>query len=256
MQTILSAAAALGLSLTSLCFVGTAYSDEQTQAQRIISDAIQAVGGEAKLARFKAATWKSKGTLRIGDTISEFESDWAVHGSNQFRKAKTHTENGRESKTILVLNGDQAWFQRDNQRVVSFSGGQLTPARSENYTHWLALRLDIGKTARLSLLPGAEVDGRPALGVKVRDKGVPEVDLYFDKGTSLLTRMDTYITKSGTEAATETRVFRDYKETDGIKYASKVDWTGKNNRDLAVQREKRYDFKVHEELDGTLFAKP
>jgi len=38
--------------------------------------------------------------------------------------------------------------------------------------------------------------------------------------------------------------------------STQVDWTGKNNRDLAVQREKRYDFKVHEELDGTLFAKP
>jgi hypothetical protein len=251
-RTTIYAAAMLCLfSPSPLCGLG----DDHSQARRIIANAIQAIGGEERLARFKAATWQSEGTLRVGEGTSTFKSDWWIQGRSRYRKAKTSAHNGREVKSTVVLNEGQAWFRREDN-LFSFTGKQLEPARAEAYTHWIALRLDITASARLSLLGEMEVNGRSAVGIKVRDTDLPDVDLYFDKQTNLLARMDTHITTSRGEAATETRVFRDYKETSGIKYASKVEWTGRSGDDGAVQTEERFDFKTHETLDESVFAKP
>jgi hypothetical protein len=249
--TVYAAAIFWLVSASPLCGLG----DDESQARRIIDNATHAIGGEERLANFKAATWQSEGTLRVGEVTSEFKSDWSIQGRTRYRKAKTSTQNGREVKSTVVLNENQAWFRREDD-LFTLTDKQLEPARAEAYTHWTALRLDISETASLSLLGEMKVNGRTAVGIRVRDTDVPDVDLYFDKQTSLLARMDTHITTFRGEAAMETRVFRDYKETGGIKYASKVEWTGRSGDEGAVQTEERHGFKTHEMLDESVFAKP
>jgi hypothetical protein len=40
--------------------------DDQSAAEALIDKAVQAMGGETKLAKLRAATWKAKGTFHSG----------------------------------------------------------------------------------------------------------------------------------------------------------------------------------------------
>ena len=226
--------------------------DEQAEARAIIDKAIQAMGGEAKLAEFKAVTWKSKGTLRFKGTTRHFTSEWAMQGPKQYRKAKDYDENGQRFTTTLVLNGDKGWFRNREMSLITFRDDELTGLRQENYGHWIALRLDLtDKALTLSPLGESRIDSREALGIKVthRDLRDVEFELFFDNESGLLVKMGTRIKGSPPEE----RVFSEYKETGGIKYAAKLIWMTRYGNDLAVQEEERYDMQLHDKLDGSCF---
>jgi len=230
-------------------------SDEQAESRAIIAKAIQAMGGEAKLAEFKAATWKSKGTYRFKDTTTYFTSEWAMQGPKQYRKAKDYDENGQRFTTTLILNGDKGWFRNREMSLITFRDDQLTGLRQENYGHWIALRLDLTDTAfTLSPLGESRIDSREALGIKVTHRDLHDVkfELFFNNESGLLAKMVTKIKGSPPEE----RVFSDYKETGGIKYAAKLIWMTRYGNDLAVQEEERYDMQLHDKLDGSAFDKP
>lgn len=54
----------------------------------------------------------------------------------------------------------------------------------------------------------------------------------------------------------EERIFSDYKETGGIKHATKLRWTGWSGADMAVQEEEHYDMEWNAQLDAAVFAAP
>lgn len=237
-----------------LAVVVPSRADKQAEARAIIDKAIQAMGGEAKLAKFKAVTWKSKGTYRFKDTTTYFTSEWAMQGLNQYRKARDNDENGQRFMTILVLNGDQGWFRNRKMSLITFRDDELTGLRIENYGHWIALRLDLtDKAFTLSPLGKSQVDSREALGIKVTHRNLHDVEfeLFFNNESGLLAKMVTKIKGSPPEE----RVFSDYKETGGIKYAAKLKWMTRYGNDLAVQEEERYDMQLHDKLDGSVFDK-
>ncbi len=67
--------------------------------------AIKALGGEEKLAKVEAFSWKSKGTVNFNGNESEFTDQLTVKGLDHFRR-----EFGNDQFSgVIVLAGDKGW---------------------------------------------------------------------------------------------------------------------------------------------------
>jgi hypothetical protein len=107
------------------------------------------------------------------------------------------------------------------------------------------------KAYTLTMLEESQVDGQPALGLKVSSKGHRDVTLYFDKKSALVVKAayKAYDAIADKEVAQE-QSYKDYKEQDGIKYATKslVLQDGKKFMQVEVT-----EYKVMEKLDSAVF---
>jgi len=174
--TLLSAVTFLALSVVA----PIAEADENTAVKAIADKAIKAVGGEDKLLRI--FRWKER--YYIGESKTGTIREAILQPPDHWWQAKTDiakNDPNRLDKTHLV----EAWT--------------LVPLTS--------------KESKLTLLPEIKVDDKPAVGIRLSRKGKTDLNLYFDKDSGLLARIDwrTYHV-----------TFSDWKEADGVKYPSKA----------------------------------
>src|SRR4051794_26575345 len=156
-------------------------SEEKAGPRAIIDKAIQAAGGEAKLARFKAHTWTEKGTYYgMGDGLP-YTGRYAVQYPDRFSMEI-------EGFFKMVLDGDHGWVKSGGD-TMEMTKEQLAEHQENHYGGYVTTLLPLkDKAFTLTALPDEKVDGRPAAGVKVSHKGHRDVSLYFDKQTGLLAR--------------------------------------------------------------------
>src|SRR5262249_34418538 len=105
------------------------------------------------------------------------------------------------------------------------------------------------------LAPAGEiqVEGRPALGVRVSHAGHRDVTLYFDKETHLLAQAEHQVKDEGGPEEMQETVYADYKEIEGMKHAMKL--TIKRAGKLYVESEIQ-EYRFHDRLDDSTFAMP
>src|SRR5438067_2328994 len=91
---------------TALLFVsgGSARADDK-DAKSILDKAIKALGGEEKLGKVEAFSWKSKGTVTFNGNENESSNEVTVKGLGHYRR-----EFGNDQfHGVVVLNGDKGW---------------------------------------------------------------------------------------------------------------------------------------------------
>jgi hypothetical protein len=166
------------LLLPTLLALATPQDAEKVRA--IVDKAVAAHGGADKLLR--KFRWKeryyvgddTKGTVRQASLVPP-EEWWAG------------------PKNIAAGNADRS---------------------DKTYLVWVwTLAPLLEKDSKLALLPDLEVDGRPAVGLKLSREGRKDISLYFDKDAGRLARLDWrtyYVT------------FENWKEHDGARYAAKA----------------------------------
>src|SRR5689334_7167092 len=81
---------------------GPARADADDDAKAILDKAIKALGSEEKLAAVQAATWKSRGTIRLGGNNSDFTSQTIVQGLDRFRQEFEGDFGGNKVKNVTV----------------------------------------------------------------------------------------------------------------------------------------------------------
>jgi hypothetical protein len=110
------------------------------------------------------------------------------------------------------------------------------------------------KKFKLSTLGESKVNGKPAVGVKVSCKGHKDVDLYFDKKTGLLAKMEYRTVDFMTEKErTEERIIQEYQDLDGRKTAKKVLLNRDGKKYIEVEIT---EITQVEKLDDSEFAEP
>jgi hypothetical protein len=99
-----------------------------------------------------------------------------------------------------------------------------------------------------------KVKGRPAVGVTASRKGAKDINLYFDKETGLLAKVEMRRRDlmSG-EEVTEERIITEYQEAEGRKVAKKVEVLRDGKAFLEAEVT---EVKVLEKVDDSEFAKP
>jgi hypothetical protein len=85
------------------------------------------------------------------------------------------------------------------------------PAKFDVWAWTLGVLVD--EKSKVESIPGLSDEGRATFGLRVSGTVDPAMDLYFDKETSLLLRLDW---------RADIYRFSEWKEHDGVKYASKT----------------------------------
>jgi hypothetical protein len=242
---------------TTLCVAFSilflAVSAHAADAAATLDKAIEALGGKDKLSAAKAMTWSRKGKITINGTDSNFTSR-STFQSHDRRRAEFNIDlGGNTVEVVIVINGDKGWRQV-NGMTEELSGEELDRERRAAYLEWTAATVLPLKQAPFKTESAGEetVNGKPADGVKVTGPVGKPYTVFFDRETHLPAKVVSVATDFAGEATHET-TFADYKESDGIKRATKI--KVKRNGEDFVDAELT-EFKVLDAPDAKAFEKP
>jgi hypothetical protein len=233
-----------------------ARADSADEAKAVLEKAIKALGGADKLAKMPAATWKSTGSFTAGDMKVDLNDQWSVQGFDKFRWELEVTFNGMTKKGMMVMKGDEGWGKGDGDKTDDIPKEVLPMLKADMHTaRWAdSLTPLLDKAFTLTHLGELKINDRACVGIKIKHKDYPEVDLYFDKETSLPFRSEVRVKEpQATDETLHSFYFSDYKEFGGRKFACKI--VLKRDDKPAMEME-RSDIQPREKLDDDVFAKP
>jgi hypothetical protein len=234
---------------------GPAHADERSDAVAVLDKAIKAAGGEERLAKVKAATWKGKGKyFGVGGGV-DVSGEWALQGPDHFRADLQMVYNEAKLHQVRVLNGDKGWIKGNDAEAEAMGAEALAEERKQAAAQWAVLVLLPLKDPAVTLAPAGEakVGDKPAVVIRATPKDGREVRLYFDKDAGLLLEVEAQVKDPRGKEVKQEVFYDDYKETDGVKRAMKVriDREGKPFVELELS-----ESKPLEKLDDKTFEKP
>ncbi len=152
---------------------------ETTDPKPLIDKAVAAVGGADKLLKL-------------------FRMKEAYHSG-----ADPVPASGKETPRESVLEAPANWWIGKNDRTDE-------PAKFDVWGWTLGAITDA--KSKVEVAPDVIDDGKPAFGLRVSETIKPPMELYFDRQTNLLVRIDW---------RGDIYRFSEWKEHDGVKYASR-----------------------------------
>lgn len=237
--------------LTLGSFAGLAASAEgkgDKAAWATIDKAAQAAKAE-KLSHLPAMTWNEAGTYYGGGAGQPYTAKYAQVSPSRFH---VNIDGAFE----LVLDGDKGWLKVAGT-TQEMSSEQLKAQKAEAYAGWVASLAPLAKDRdqfTAAQIDGAEVAGRPTIGVSITAENRPELKLYFDKETAQVAKLAHKVFSSELNKEVEQEiVLGEYREIDGIPTATK--FTIHRDGKLYVEGEMK-DIKRLKTLDDSHFAKP
>jgi len=228
----------------------TVRADEPPAVKAVLDRAIQAVGGADKLAQLKAGVWTTRAAGRQNET--------KLYGQlpGQFRLESERTVDGQPVTVVRVIDGNSGWV-KDGSGVRPMSAEQVAGMKATYYHKAAAQVLLPLREPGTTLTPLGEstVNDRPVVGVRVLRKDVPELKLFFDKETGLVTKTEARVRErpNGPEVLME-EYYSDFRE---INLGVKLPFKTKTVRDGRPVREiEMTGFRAMPKLDEALFKTP
>ena len=227
---------------------------DDKEAKAILDKAIKALGGEEKLSKIKAVTWKAKGTLNFGGGDSNFTSEATVQGLDHSRNEFAGEFGDMKVKGVTVLAGDKGWRKFGDMQA-ALEKDQLANARRAHYLQLVPVTLVVlkDKPFKFEAAKKEKVDGKPAVGLKITGPDGKDFTLYFDKESGLPVKLVAKVAGFMGGEFTQETTFSDYKEMGGIKKATRIKATRNGEKFLDQEIT---DFKVLDKVDPKLFTEP
>jgi hypothetical protein len=246
----------LGAVFVAMIFSGLGGSTraDDPDPKVILDKAINALGGEEKLAKAVSATWKAKGKLTINDADSEFTGRIIAKDADHFRLELEGEFNGNKFNAVTVVNGDKGWRKvGDNSMDIDKDG--LAVEKRNFYVMATPTTLVQLKGKDFKIQSGGEekVGDKPAIALKVTGPDGKDFTLYFDKESGLPIRQVAKVTGFMGDEFTQERLYSDYKDFDGVKKATKV--VAKRDGEKFVDEEIT-EFKIMEKIEADTFSEP
>ena len=228
---------------------------DRKELTALVDKAVKVMGGADKLARLKTITCKSKGSLFVPGEIPVTEEGW-MHFPKQFRHDFELDIKGVKIRQNLVIDGDKGWL-----KVMDNKANELTKAQKSAFrAYFYAMRLSTmpmelkGKEYKLSSVGEVKVGDRPAIGIQVMRKGMPDVNMFFDKEKGYLIKSEfTAIDYLNGQECVHEFLFSEFKEMDGIPVHTRMIWNkdGKKFADRELT-----EVKTQESIEKGIFAEP
>ncbi len=222
-------------------------------AQTILTKAIKAHGGEAKLARLKIMSAKAEGTVNFSSDvplIQEITWQWP----DRLKRVVT-LKTAKSVAVVEAITGDTSWSTRDG-KPGPLGAVKRDELRTQTHIRRLLLLTPLiqNKAYELSVLDEIRLNDRPFVGVRVSCTGERDVKLYFDAGTGLLAKIERRVLDdAGTKELVQEEIFSDYKDIDGVPTATKQLWRRDGKKTLEMTFT---DVRYPDHLDAAAFADP
>jgi len=224
------------------------------EARAILEKAIKANQGKAKDEQKQAYHGKNKGKLFVAGLELDFTQEVWVQVPGKFKEVMDLTVMNQAIKQTTVFNGKEGWI-KVNDKDIKVENEILAEFKEVAYmmgiTQMLALK---DKEIKLSLLGEVQVNGKPAVGVKISKEGKKDIDLYFDKTTGLMAKLERRAKDimSGQEV-TEERIVLEYQDVKDRKMPKKAQVRRDGKKFLEVEI---VEVRFLEKLDDADFAMP
>jgi hypothetical protein len=235
-----------------LCSLVAAQVRAQDEVLPIVDKAIKAHGGAERLEKQLGVHTKAKGTVDLLGGI-EFTQDTMVY-AGKLKDVMQMQVMGQAVAVTTVYDGKKAWVVANGQ-TVDLDDKLMEELKQIGYQAQLARLTSLkNKEFQLSPLGESQVEGKPALGIKVQSKGHKDVNLYFDKASGLLAKIERQaLDATSMQEVMEERIIQDYQDQDGYKVPKKVliNRDGKKFVEAEI-----LEFKIVDKIDDNEFVKP
>jgi hypothetical protein len=226
--------------------------DKDTDA--VLDKAIKALGGADNLAKAKAATWKTKGTLTIMGTDNAFTTHATVQGLDHFRQEFEGEFGGNKVEGVGVIAGDKGW-RKFGDNTMAMDKDALGNEKRTVYLNVVPMTILPLKDKGFKVEAAGEekVADKPAAVLKVTGPDGKDFKLYFDKESGLPVKLVAKVVGFMGDEFTQETTYGDYKEMGGIKKATKVQSKrdGEKFIDATVT-----EFRPLEKVDAKTFEEP
>jgi hypothetical protein len=232
---------------------GRARGDE-ADAKAVLDKAIKALGGEEKLGKAAAITWKAKGKITFGENENDISTNSTAQGLDRYRSEFEGEFNGNAVKGVTVLNGDKGW-RKFGDNEMELDGDALANAKRTVYLQVVPTTLVPlkGKGFKVETAGEEKVGDAPASVLKVTAPDGKDFKLSFDKSSGLPVKLVAVVVGFNGEEFTQETTFAGYKDFDGIKRATKVESKRDGNRFIVSEVT---EFKLLDKVDPETFAAP
>jgi hypothetical protein len=233
----------------ALVMFGTARADDQ-DAKSIVDKAIKALGGEEKLAKVAAYSWKSEGTVNFNGNENDFNSHVTVKGLDHFRR-----ESGNDNfHIVVVLAGDKGW-RKFGDDFNELEGDALANEKRGVYLQVIPITMVALKEKGFKYETAGEekVGDKPALILKITGPDGKDFTLSLDKESGVPVKQVARVRGFQGQETTSETTFDDYKDFDGIKKATKIEVKRDGE---TFQKMKVTDFKVLDKVEPETFTEP
>jgi hypothetical protein len=220
----------------------------------VLDKAIKALGGDEKLKKVDAITWKSKAAITFNGDTNQFTSHATLQGLDHYRSEFEGEFGGNPFKGVTVVNGDKGWRKFGDNKM-ELDGDALANEKRQVYLQAIpSLLVPLkGKGFKLELAGEEKVGDKPAAGIKVTGPDGKDFTLYFDKESGLPVKLVAKVVGFGGDEFTQETTYKDYKDFDGIKKATKAD--SKRDGEDFIKSEVT-EFKVLDKVDPKAFSEP
>jgi hypothetical protein len=227
--------------------------DDQ-DAKAIIEKGLKALGGEDKLTKIEAYSWKSKGKITFNDNDNDITLSGILQGVDHYRAEFEGDFDGNKIMGVTVVNGDKGW-RKFNDNLMELDADALASEKRNVYLNNVAVTLVPlkGKGYKAEAAGEEKVGDKPAVVLKVTGPDGKDFRLFFDKESGLLVKSEATVTGFDGGEVHQESTYRDYKDFNGIKKATKVEVKrdGKKFIDQEIT-----EFKIEDKVDPSTFAEP
>ena len=246
------------LALTGLV-AGLAFTLSQSaraadDPKAIVDKGIKALGGEEKLSKVKAYSWKSKGKIKFMENEGEFTSEGTIQGLDHLHTKFSGDFGGMKIEAVAVLAGDKGWRSFGGM-TTDLEGDTLANEKRSLYLQVIPATLVPLKDKSYKLQADKEdkIGDKTVVGVKVTGPDGKDFSIFFDKESGLPVKVVAKVLDfMGNEFNQET-VLDGYKDFDGIKKATKTETKRDGEKFLDAEIS---EFKVLDKVDPKTYAKP
>lgn len=246
---------AWSVGVVLLAFQVTTRGGDADHAKDLVTKAIKASGGEAKVAPLKAGACKAKVNIQEGGQVINATLDVTWSGWDLYRMTVAADLAGMVKNMEIVINGDKAWAKDSDRNKVEPAPKEVAPLITSML---FAMRMPqtlpalLDKETKLSPLGEIKIGERAALGVNVTHKDRKEVSLYFDKETGLPAKSEVRLTDPRGKELTFEFSYQDYKEQGGFKHPMRIGVKA-DGKDFTLELS---DLKAQGKVDPELFKMP
>jgi hypothetical protein len=131
---------------------GAARADEQAATRAAIEKAIQARGGEDKLAQMKGMTFKSKGKLYGMGEGTDYTGEGAIQPPDKIRFQIDFEANGMKVALVFVFDGKQVWL-KINDNTIEVDEDAVVEVKEDFHAGRVETLVPLVKDKRFELSP-------------------------------------------------------------------------------------------------------